>query len=287
MLFLHNFRIFAAFFIVLVTKGMTTKKIKALFFDIDGTLVSFKTHKIPQSTVDALTLAKEKGVKVYISTGRPIMIINNLGQIEHLIDGYITTNGARCFVGDEVVSLCPFAWEDVQKVVDAAERDDYPVIVVGEHHLAIHHITPVVDDIFRQGLGVDNLDYSLQVKDLKEENILQLTPFCTEEQEAALMPTLNNCTSGRWHPAFTDITAGNADKGKGLHAMAEYLGLDIAETMAFGDGGNDISILRAAGVGVAMGNAGDNVKACADYITSSVDEDGVKNALMHFGVITE
>ena len=99
------------------------------------------------------------------------------------------------------------------------------------------------------------------------------------------MPRLNNCTSGRWHPAFTDITSADADKGKGLQAMAEYLGLDISETMAFGDGGNDISIIREAGVGVAMGNAGDNLKAVADYITTSVDEDGVKNALEKYGVI--
>lgn len=264
---------------------MVNNKIKALFFDIDGTLVSFTTHKIPQSTVDALTLAKQQGVKVYISTGRPIMIITNLGQIEHLIDGYITTNGARCFVGETDVCVRPIAWNDVEKVVAAAERDDYPVIVVGEHHLAIHHITPVVDDIFRQGLGVDCLDYHTSVEDLRDEKILQLTPFCTEEQEKALMPTLTNCTSGRWHPAFTDITAGDADKGKGLYAMADFLGLDIRETMAFGDGGNDISIIQAAGIGVAMGNAGENVKAVADYITTSVDEDGVRNALLHFGII--
>ena len=99
------------------------------------------------------------------------------------------------------------------------------------------------------------------------------------------MPTLSNCTSGRWHPAFTDITAADADKGKGLHAMADYLGFNIDETMAFGDGGNDISIVREAGIGVAMGNAGDNLKQIADYITTHVDEDGVKNALLHFGVI--
>lgn len=55
--------------------------------------------------------------------------------------------------------------------------------------------------------------------------------------------------------------------------------------MAFGDGGNDISIIRRAGTGVAMGNAGDNVKAAADYVTTSVDDDGVMNALVHFGVI--
>lgn len=67
--------------------------------------------------------------------------------------------------------------------------------------------------------------------------------------------------------------------------MADYLGLNIDETMAFGDGGNDISIIKKAGIGVAMGNAGDNLKEVADYITTSVDEDGVKNALVHFGVI--
>lgn len=262
------------------------RTIKALFFDIDGTLVSFETHRIPQSTVDALTEAKTRGVKIYISTGRPIMIINNLGQIEHLIDGYITTNGARCFVGDTVVSEQPILPADVAKVVAHAEKYDYPVVVVGETRLIIHHPTEVVNDIFVEGLGVKCLDYSLSLDDLKGEHILQLTPFCTEEQERELMPTLENCTSGRWHPAFTDITAKGADKGSGLHAMAQHLGLDIAETMAFGDGGNDLTILQEAGIGVAMGNAGEDVKGVADYVTTSVDDNGVSNALQHFGVIS-
>ena len=261
------------------------KKIKALFFDIDGTLVSFKTHKIPQSTVDALEQAKKNGVEVYISTGRPQLLITNLGQIEHLIDGYITTNGARCFVGDKVVSQHAIFPEDVKKIIEAADRDDYPAIVVGEHHLAIHHYTDEVYEIFAKGLGVDCEIFLTDVNELGDEKVLQVTPFCSVEQEALLMPTLSNCTSGRWHPAFTDITAADADKGKGLHAMADYLGLNIDETMAFGDGGNDISIVREAGIGVAMGNAGDNLKQIADYITTHVDEDGVKNALLHFGVI--
>lgn len=263
----------------------TSKKIKALFFDIDGTLVSFDTHKIPQTTVDALEQAKKNGVEVYISTGRPPMIINNLGQIEHLIDGYITTNGARCFVGDKVVSQHAILPSDVQKIIDAADRDDYPAIVVGEHHLAIHHYTDEVYEIFAKGLGVDCHIFLTDVKDLGDEAVLQVTPFCSEEQEKLLMPTLQNCTSGRWHPVFTDITAADADKGKGFHAMADYLGLNISETMAFGDGGNDITIVQEAGIGVAMGNAGDNLKAVADYITTSVDEDGVMNALLKYGVI--
>ena len=79
----------------------------ALFFDIDGTLVSFQTHEIPASTILALTQAKANGSRVYIATGRPPLIINNLGAIEQLIDGYITTNGALCYVGDEMVTCQP------------------------------------------------------------------------------------------------------------------------------------------------------------------------------------
>ena len=55
--------------------------------------------------------------------------------------------------------------------------------------------------------------------------------------------------------------------------------------MAFGDGENDISMLEFAGIGVAMGNAGDEVKAIADYVTDSVDDDGIEKALVHFGLI--
>lgn len=51
--------------------------IKAIFFDIDGTLVSFNTHRIPQSAIDAISMAKAKGVRIYISTGRPLSLINN------------------------------------------------------------------------------------------------------------------------------------------------------------------------------------------------------------------
>ena len=63
-------------------------KIKAVFFDIDGTLVSFKTHRIPQSTLDAVAALRSRGIKVYIATGRPVPFIDNLGELEY--DGMIT-----------------------------------------------------------------------------------------------------------------------------------------------------------------------------------------------------
>ena len=117
------------------------------------------------------------------------------------------------------------------------------------------------------------------------QRILQLTPVMTEEEEARLMTQLPGCIASRWCPDFMDITAKGADKGNALKIMAAHQHIDIQETMAFGDGGNDLSIIQDAGIGVAMGNANECLKQAADYVTTSVDEDGVYNALKHFEVI--
>lgn len=263
-----------------------TIMIRSLFFDIDGTLCSLKTHEIPESAVRAITEAKARGVKIFISTGRPIQIINNIGAIEHLVDGYITTNGAYCFVGDTAVCCMPIPAADVRTLTADAMAEGYPCIVAGDKGIAVYgKARETIDRIFRGELNVSDLDFERPAGEVLCGNVLQVTSFCSSEHEQKLMERIGHCVSARWHPAFTDITADGADKGKGLAAMARHFGLDISETMAFGDGGNDISIIRRAGTGVAMGNAGDNVKAAADYVTTSVDDDGVMNALVHFGVV--
>lgn len=99
------------------------------------------------------------------------------------------------------------------------------------------------------------------------------------------MPYLHGCISSRWCQEFADVTARNADKGRGLLAVAAHQGIDVNETAAFGDGGNDIPIVKTAGVGIAMGNANDALKAVADYVTTSVDDDGIYNALKHLKII--
>ena len=84
--------------------------------------------------------------------------------------------------------------------------------------------------------------------------------------------------------AFADITARGNTKQKGIDQMLKHFGLAVEESMAFGDGGNDIPMLRHAGIGVAMGNAADAVKMKADYITDTVDADGIAKALQHFAL---
>ena len=257
----------------------------ALFFDIDGTLVSFKTHEIPPSTVFALTQAKANGHKVFVSTGRPPLIINNLGAIEHLIDGYVTINGALCFIGEEVVGCKDIPRDVVQFIVRDALEKNYGLIVVGEKDMAVLDPKGEAEQLFRTEIDVEIVDKAKPLDAVLEQRILQLTPFFSETYEHDLMKRIPGCTSGRWHPSFTDITAKGADKGEGIRALSAHLGFDIQYTIGFGDGGNDSSMIKAAGIGVAMGNALESLKAEADYTTTSVDDDGVLNALRHFGLV--
>lgn len=261
--------------------------IKALFFDIDGTLVSFDTHRIPASTIDAIAEARANGVQVFISTGRSQVIINNLSDLQErgLIDGYVTMNGAYCFVGDHVIYKDSIPAEDVERLTAFCEEHSFPCIVVGEHDICVFCCDDTVRYIFNDCLKVDVLAEKSREEAIRDKEVFQLTPFITEEQEHLILPQLKRCETGRWHPAFADITAVGNTKEKGIAEMLKHIGLQPEEIMAFGDGGNDIPMLRYAGIGVAMGNANDTVKASADYVTTSVDEDGVANALKHFGII--
>lgn len=257
----------------------------ALFFDIDGTLVSFKTHQIPPSTIFALMQAKANGHKVFIATGRPPLIITNLGAIEHLIDGYVTINGALCFVDNQVVSCKDIPHEAARFAVNDAQEKNYGLIVVGEKDVSVLDPHGEVDRVFRKEIAVENLEQAKPVEEVLQQRILQLTPFFSADYEREFMAHIPCCTSGRWHPAFTDVTALGADKGEGILTMARHMNLNSEYTMAFGDGGNDTSMIKTAGIGVAMGNALDTLKKDADFVTTSVDDDGILNALRHFNLI--
>ncbi|WP_455966866.1 Cof-type HAD-IIB family hydrolase [Bacteroides fluxus] len=255
--------------------------IKALFFDIDGTLVSFHTHEIPPSAIEALAAAKAKGIHLFIATGRPGIIINNLTALQerNLIDGYITMNGGYCFVGEEVIYKSAIPATDVQALMQYCSGRNIPCIAVGEHDICVCQPNDQVKQIFHDFLKVDVLPVKTPEEAIQGREIFQMTPFITAEEEKEILPSIPNCEIGRWFPAFADITAKGNNKQKGIDEIIRHFNIRLEETVAFGDGGNDISMLRHAGIGVAMGNASDDVKAVADYITTTVDDDGIANAL--------
>ena len=101
--------------------------VKAIFFDIDGTLVSFETHKIPASTQEALKALRDKGIKIFIATGRPQCLINNLGDLE--FDGYITVNGSYCFTaGHQPIYKGCIPQEDIERLITFQQSHPVPFV---------------------------------------------------------------------------------------------------------------------------------------------------------------
>lgn len=255
--------------------------IKALFFDIDGTLVSFNTHRIPDSAVEELQRAHDKGIKIFISTGRPWAIINNLGQLQerHLIDGFVTINGSYCFVGNTIVNSAPLERSQVVKVAEYCNERKIPCIFCTADGIRLFRFSQLVDDLFYKQLGCDSLPEVYSIEQAVEGNVYQITPFINKEQEEEVLKSVTRVISNRWHSSFTDLTVEGAEKSKGVAAMAKHFGIKQSEVACFGDGGNDIPMLRWAGIGVAMGNAGQEVKDSADLITADIDDDGIAKAI--------
>ena len=256
--------------------------IKAVFFDIDGTLVSFKTHRVPDSAKRAIAALRAKGVRVFIASGRQLLAINNLEDLQ--FDGYVTLNGGYCIVGEQVIYKHSMPSEDMVSLVQyMEERENFPCIFVHENAFCINYTDERTDEVFRL------LNFpqppTLPLREAATGDIFQLVAFFTKEQEKAIMAVMPHCEATRWNPLFSDVIPKGSSKQVGVDKMLDYFGISWDESMAFGDGGNDVLMLKHVGIGVAMGNAEDEVKRAADYVTDSVDEDGVEKALRHFGVI--
>lgn len=256
--------------------------IKAVFLDIDGTMVSFQTHCVPDNTKQALREARSRGIKIFVSTGRHSSDINNLGDLE--FDGYITLNGAYCRVGEQVVFKKHIPHEDVAAFIRYDEEvEPVPCFFVESDRVYANRKDELVTQM------MDLVEFTprpiVPSREFLGREIFQLTAFFPAERDAEIMQHLPGCDTARWYPTFADIVARGVDKSVGLEKVGAHFGFKKEEMMAIGDGGNDISMIQYAGTGVAMGNANEEVKQVANYITTSVDDDGVGNAFRHFGII--
>lgn len=256
--------------------------IKAVFFDIDGTLIPHGQQTMPTSTLSALKQLKRKGIKVFIATGRPVTTIDHvLSQFD--FDGYLALNGQCCYINGQVVRDCYIASDDIEQVIPYLMENKISCIFAERDYVYVNLRSQQYID-FHRGIE-DQMNVIDDVKRSQTHPTYQLMVFIPEKQEKEFFAHLPNCKSARWHPMFADIIPMQGGKDQGIQAMAQYLHISTQEVMAFGDGGNDIDMLECAGIGVAMDNASSIVKAHADYITTAVDDDGIESALKYFKLI--
>ena len=255
--------------------------IRAAFFDMDGTLISHRLHDVPQSARVALTELRSRGVKVFAATGRHVLELQRLPVWEIPMDGYVTLNGQLCLDGrGEPFYSKTVQAEDEKEIVDLFCAGEVPVKLIQRDRIYINRVN---GDVCRTQADISTP--VPEVEDYEGGPIYQLVLYADEPTAGPVLERLKHCRATRWGRTALDVFPADGGKAAGIQKTLQRYGLSREEIIAFGDGENDADMLAYAGLGVAMGNAVEALKARADYVTAPVDEDGIWLALRHFGAL--
>ena len=273
-------------------------KIKLIALDLDGTLLNDK-KEVSERNREALRAAHEKGAEIVFSTGRYYDMIPDAAKELDFVNYGIFINGAEVYdiknkkvLSEKIMDLdtCLEALEYIATldvIYDAyvenkgyMSKDIFAKIYDERYLRSVYHrenieqFRTVVPDLFEflkeKGKGLQKFQFFSQDRDKIKRGT---------EYIRAHYPQFTVSSSLMFN---TEINGEGVNKGNALKILAEKLGIDMSETMAFGDGGNDMVLLKAAGMGVAMDNGMSEVKSIADYVTLSNNEDGVAYAIEKF-----
>ena len=272
---------------------------KYVFIDIDGTLVGYDA-KIPPSALAALKAAQAKGHKIIIATGRqPAQIYPDLLAALDF-DGILASTGAHVERRGQLVYQSLIEGDDLCFAADYFERTGICCLYLSaDGQYADRTFTEVVlpymrevgysEDLIRGAYG--NVRTISDPRTLK--GIEKFSYFLSEKTTAELSRDLDDrfyvvdYSVGNLSTElfFGEMTLSGVNKGSGIERFMAHVGAPLSDAIAIGDSGNDIDMIECCGVGVAMGNATEKIKAAADFVTTDVDKDGIYNAFLHLGLI--
>ncbi len=262
---------------------------KLVVLDIDGTLLN-SDKKITEETKKYIKLASSKGVKFIIASGRtPYGVLPVAKEIElEKIGGYILSyNGGCCINCVDMTTLYEEVIDrkEMEGIYSFAKENNLPLLTYKKDQL----ITPKNNSKY--------IDLELQINNLQlceEENFLEAIDFdfpkamIVEDGEILAKfvqeakDRFSNLSVSRSEPFFLEICPNNIHKATGIAKVLDILKIDVSETIAIGDGYNDLTMIEFAGLGVAMSNGNEEVKKVANYITKSNDEDGIVQVIKKF-----
>lgn len=255
--------------------------IKAAFFDVDGTLFSHQTNRVPPSTREAIARLQARGILCVVATGRHPIELAALPLEEIGFDAYLLMNGQMMLDKQKNMIFSVPISEKVKKVlVEQFENKLYPALILEKDDIYLNFSNNRVV----QAQAHFNLPMP-KISTYSGKEIYQFCLYIREEEERFLAPIADDCVITRWHNYGIDLLAKGGGKMVGIQRYLDTIGVAPEEIIAFGDGENDIEMLSFAGIGVAMRNAEDSVKAAADYVTADIDDDGIAEALKHFNLI--
>ncbi|WP_256439069.1 Cof-type HAD-IIB family hydrolase [Sediminibacillus dalangtanensis] len=238
--------------------------IKLIALDMDGTLLN-SNEEVSEANRKAITAARNNGVEVVLSTGRHRSSCEAHAVSLNLSSYLITVNGSEIWTSEgELVSRQSLDIETIKKLVDLNERYGTRAWMAS------------TEKVFRGEFPADLEGYEwLKVGiDIDSEEVKNRI---LEELEGNDLLELSNS-----HPMNIEINAVGINKARALEKICGLMGITLDQVMTVGDSLNDIKMIQEAGLGVAMGNAQEEVKQTADWVTTDNNHDGVAKAIEHW-----
>lgn len=261
----------------------TIKKI--VLFDMDDTLSDFKTGIIPASAYHAIDrLHERKDILVGMASGRGHFFFRDQ-RPDIKADAFICVNGQCATVYDDIVFEGKVEDEDVKQLYSLLKSMQGGLYVVNSFK-GIKVLLEPKDPVMAIAHSVTRLkEYGSSFSDDHTYHLLQAAFL--PEYDVVFEAAFPHLSFHRYYEYMVDIFPRETSKLRGIDAVARHVGLTIADVIAFGDGLNDVEMIEGVNFGVAMGNAHPEVKAVADFVTDTVNNDGVYKALLHLELIKE
>jgi len=258
------------------------KKIKIIFFDIDDTLRNSKTGFIPTSIPTVFQQLREKGILTGIATGRGIFgVVPDICELKP--DFFVTLNGA--YIEDKkgnVIDSKKISKDKVETYIAWTKEVGIDYGLVGSHTAKLSTRTELISE------AIDPIYPELDVGPdfYEKEDIYQMWTFEDKGDDLTLPESLaSTLRMVRWHEHSSDVVPISGSKAAGVAKVVEHLGLKPENVMVFGDGLNDLELFDYAGISIAMEVSHEKIKEKADYITKTLEEDGIFDALERFGMV--
>ena len=278
-------------------------EVKAVFFDIDGTLVNDR-KSVLKSTKEAIKIVKDQGVLVGVATGRgPFFVKDLMDDLD--LDFAVTYNGQYIFNKERVLFASPIDKRSLRQVIAYAKENRKEIAmgtrqdVIGSRIMSFglsplsqlvsrfvpKFLTRTVSHSFNRMVSKALPQKEDDLLDLINQPIYQVLMLMTPEESNQAASEFEYLKFTRSNPFAADIINQGNSKLEGIRRVGKEYGFDLNQVMAFGDSDNDLEMLAGVGMSVAMGNGSSSVKEVAKHITTSNQEDGIHKALEHFGVL--
>ncbi|SER60037.1 Cof-type HAD-IIB family hydrolase [Lachnobacterium bovis] len=259
---------------------------KVIFFDIDGTIWD-ENHKIPKSTVETIRLLKENGHKTFICSGRARGNIIDERLLNIGFDGIIAACGNHIEMDGEVLYENILSDELVEKSLNVTTQQHIPVVLEGpEYHW--FDIEKFSGDPYTNKLKKVLKDKAVPLENYEGKIVInKFSGDITEDTDMNVVEKeLGEYFDFLIHEGdVIEFVPKNTSKATGIKKVCEILNIKHQDTFAIGDSINDVEMLEYVNTGIAMGNCTQPARKVADYVTTSLWEDGIYNAMKHFELI--